>query len=202
MLRSALKALLAPYPDIQVTGEAANGRELLERVATQPPDVVLMDINMPGLNGIEATARLAETHPRVRVIIVSAHEDAPTVLRALRAGARGFVLKTSEPDDLATAIREVSSNRVHYGPSVAELLAKWAVTPELAEDPLARLSPRQREVLQLIAEGHSTKEIAHALGVSVSTVDTHRTELMRRLNVRDVAGVVRVAISSGLIRSS
>jgi DNA-binding NarL/FixJ family response regulator len=198
-----LKALLANRQGVEVVGEASTGREALTVVERLHPDVVLMDVSMPDLNGIEATAKLADTHPAVRVIIVSSHDDEVLVKRALKASAKGYLLKTASPQELEAAISSVMRGNVYLSPLVGNYLAKWAVQP-LSEhdDPLSRLSPRQREVLQLIAEGRSTKEIAGQLGLGVSTIDSHRTELMRRLDIHDVAGLVRFAFAAGLLRGS
>lgn len=201
LIRMGLKALVTTRPDVEVVGEASTGREALAIVEQLQPDIVLMDVSMPDLNGIDATAKLAETHPAVRVIIVSAHEDEVMVKRALKASARGYLLKSAKPEELDAAISSVMRGNVYFSPLVGNYLAKWALQPPAEhDDPVSRLSPRQREVLQLIAEGRSTKEIAFELGLSVSTIDTHRTELMRRLDIHDVAGLVRFAFTAGLLR--
>lgn len=200
LIRTALLALVARRKDIEVVGEAGTGREAMALIQERSPDVVLMDISMPDLNGIEATAKLAVTNPEVKVIILSSHEDESVVRRALKASARGYVVKGASGAELDAAINAVMRGEVYFSPVVASYLAKWASQPAGSPgDPLAPLSPRQREVLQLIAEGRSTKEIAFELGLSVSTVDTHRSELMRRLDIHDVAGLVRFAIAAGLV---
>jgi DNA-binding NarL/FixJ family response regulator len=200
LIRRSLRVLLEQTPDFAVVGEAGNGREAVAKAHALKPDVVLMDIGMPELNGIEATARILAEVPGTRVVMLSSHDDQGVVLRAVRSGARGYVLKTATADELAAAVRAVARGEVHFGPAVAEHLVLLAASPGAAADPLDRLSPRQREILQLIAEGRSTKEIAFDLGLSPSTVDTHRTELMRRLGIHDVAGLVRFAYAAGLLK--
>jgi len=200
LIRRSLRVLLEQTPDFEVVGEAGTGRDALAQAQALKPDLVLMDIGMPELNGIEATALILAEVPGTRVVILSSHEDQGVVLRAVRSGARGYVLKTATADELAAAVRAVARGEVHFGPAVAEHLVLLAAGPAAAADPLDRLSPRQREILQLIAEGRSTKEIAFDLGLSPSTVDTHRTELMRRLGIHDVAGLVRFAYEAGLLK--
>ena len=181
-----------------MVGEASDGIDAVQVVKDLKPDVVLMDIGMPRLNGFEATARLSEECPQVRVIVLSQHEDEVTARRAVKSGAKGYVLKGAAVEELFAAVRAVCRGQSYFVSPVGDYVANWAAGGDTAVDPIASLSLRQREVLQLIAEGLSTKEIAFRLKLSSSTVDTHRTELMRRLNLHDVASLVRFAISQGM----
>lgn len=183
---------------IDVVGEAADGIEAVQLVRDLGPDLVLMDIGMPRLNGFEATARLTEEFPLTKVIVLSQHDDEVTARRAVKSGAKGYVLKGAAVEELFAAIRAVCRGQSYFVSPVGDYFAAWAAGGSVDVDPLGTLSRRQREVLQLIAEGLSTKEIAFRLKLSSSTVDTHRTELMRRLNLHDVASLVRFAIRHGL----
>jgi len=200
LIRDGLRTMLERRGQISVVGEAASGEEGLATAARTRPDVVLMDVTMPGMNGLEATARLAKGRPPCKVIVLSGSARPKFVQRALLAGAKGYVLKTESPANLATAILEVHAGGRWFSPTVRQTLAELALDPGSMEfDPLDRLSPRQRSVLQLIAEGASNREIGTHLGISESTVDTHRTELMRRLGLHDVAGLVRFACQEGIV---
>jgi DNA-binding NarL/FixJ family response regulator len=184
---------------MQVVGEAANGQEALRLVETIKPDLVLMDIAMPELNGLEATARIAKEHPEVRVIILSMHSNEEYARRAIRAGAQGYVLKRASTAELELAIRAVAQGEPYLTPAISKhLLADFARRSE-ATSPLDQLTPRQREVLQLIAEGHSRKEIAEKLSISPKSFDVYRSEIMQQLNIEDTAGLVRFAIQNGLV---
>ena len=199
LVRSGMRALLETLPDVTVVGEAASGRDALCAIAEQAPDVALMDITMPDMNGLSATERVSREHPRVAVLIVSMHADQEFVARALRAGARGYLLKDSSRAELETAVRTVARGGTYLSPAVAKPEVDGSVTRgEAPVEPVERLSPRQREILQLIAEGRTTKEVAARLGVSVKTAETHRSTLMKRLDVHDVAGLVRFAIRVGI----
>lgn len=199
LIRHALR-LLVEKSGSTVVAEASSGREVLELVGRAQPDLVLMDVSMAVMNGIAATEALRLSHPSLPVVMLSSHEDAATVHRAIKAGARGYLLKTADAEELGAAIKAVTRGQVYFSAKVNAYLMKWATEPPSGDiDPLNVLTPRQREVLQLIAEGMSNKEIAFQLGLSSSTVDTHRSELMRRLDVHDVAGLVRAALSAGLI---
>ena len=201
LVRAGIRALLQRLPGVVVVGESPNGRDALEQVAQLFPDVVLMDIAMPELNGLEATSRLTHLHPRVKVIILSMHAAGEYVGQALTAGAAGYVLKDAGPRELELAIRAVARGEFFLSPRVSRDVVDGYVHGKGArpDDPLARLTSRQREVLQLMAEGRSTKEIAHLLGLSPKTIETHRSQLMERLNIHDVAGLVRLAIRTGLV---
>ncbi len=199
LFRAGMKALLGEIPGVEVCAEARDGRETLEQVARHRPDIVLIDIAMAGMNGLEATARILRTHPRTKVVILSMHATEAYVLEALRAGAAGYLIKDADTEELALALKAVRRGETYLSPPVSrhvvsEYVRRTGGEPNL----LATLSPRQREILQLIAEGNTTKDIANLLNLSVKTVDTHRTQLMERLNIHDVAGLVRFAIRSGL----
>ena len=181
-----------------MVAEATDGATAVERVLALAPDIVLMDIEMPGLNGFEAAARLVRAGSTAKVIVLSQHDDELTARRALIAGAKGYLLKSVAVDELWTAIQAVHRGQSYFASPVGDYVASWAAATSTTPDPIAPLSGRQREVLQLIAEGLSTRAIAARLSLSVSTIDTHRTELMRRLHLRDVAALVRFAIQHKL----
>jgi len=183
-----------------VVAEASDGREALALAATHRPHVLLMDIAMPGLNGLEAAARLARELPEVRVIILSMHASEEYVLQALRAGAAGYLLKGAGPAELELAVRAAARGETYLSPSMSRHVVDDYLrrTGAAASSP-DPLTPRQREILQLIAEGHTTKGVASKLGLSVKTVETHRMQLMERLDIHDVAGLVRYAIRIGLV---
>jgi DNA-binding NarL/FixJ family response regulator len=180
--------------------EAADGREALQLVSQQRPDVVLMDITMPDLNGLEATAQIAHDFPAVKIVVLSMHPDDAYVNRALKAGASGYLLKTASGPELELAIRAVARGDVYLGPRVAKrVIPGYLATGIELPAEIERLTPRQREILQLIAEGCTSKQIAQRLGLSVKTVERHRVELMHRLEIHDIAGLVRWAIRHGLV---
>lgn len=207
LVRAGIRALLQNFPDMQVVAEAENGREAMGLIRTHNPDVVLMDIAMPELNGLDATAQLVKEFPKLRIIILSMHVTEGYVLAALRAGASGYLLKGAATSELELAIKAVARGETYLSSAVSKYVIDTykrgtggAITS--TNGPGGRqidLTPRQREVLQLIAEGHSTKEIAQKLKISVKTAKTHRSELMRRLDIHDVAGLVRYAIQTGLV---
>jgi DNA-binding NarL/FixJ family response regulator len=200
LIRAGLRALLHSLDGVQVVAEASGGHEALESVQSHHPDVILMDIAMPGLNGLEAVARMAKESPSVRIIILSMYANEEYVRQALMAGAVGYVLKGAEPAELELAIKAVMRGETYLTPAVSkQVVQDYLMQAEAKPSPLQELTPRQREVLQLIAEGHSTKSIAQKLDLSVKTVETHRAELMNRLGIHDVAGLVRYAIRIGLI---
>jgi DNA-binding NarL/FixJ family response regulator len=201
LFRAGIRKLLQSFEGIDVVGEAADGDEALRLCATERPDVLLMDIAMPGLNGVEAAARLTRDAPRPRVIILSMHTGQEHVLRAIRAGAAGYLLKDATPAELEAAVRAVARGEVYLSPSISRYLVDDYVRRAGSDaSPLDRLTPRQREVLQLIAEGNTTKAIATRLGLSVKTVETHRAQLMDRLETRELAGLVRLAVRLGIVQ--
>ncbi len=200
LVREGVRALLERHDDFMVVGEAATGGEAIELAGTLLPDVVLMDLAMPGMSGLEAIQVLASQQPQLPVLAFSAYADEKRIGRAVRAGARGYVLKTEGAEGLCEAIRTVVRGEAWFSTGVQSTLERTAGDPTLAAlDPLERLSQRQRRVLQLIAEGHSNRTMAATLRLSESTVDSHRTELMRRLGVHDVATLVRFACQEGLV---
>lgn len=207
LVRAGIRALLENVPEIEVVAEAENGRQVRALIKTRQPDVVLMDIAMPELNGLDATAQLVREFPRLRVIILSMHATKGYVLQALRAGASGYLLKGAATPELALAVKAVARGETYLSSAVSKYVVEAFKGGEgggpasrgTAAPGEAELTPRQREVLQLIAEGHSTKEIAEKLNISVKTVKTHRAELMRRLELHDVAGLVRHAVQIGLV---
>jgi DNA-binding NarL/FixJ family response regulator len=201
LVRAGMRALLSELPDIEVVAETGDGREALRLVREKKPDIALIDISMPGLNGLEVAARIVHDHASTRVIIVSMHGDDESVRRALLAGASGYLLKNSDRSELELALRAVARGDTWLSPSLTKrVVAAFTQGALPGEGPLAVLTPRQREVLQLVAEGHSNKEIASRLAVSLKTVETHRTELMERLGIHGVAGLVRYAMQVGLVR--
>ncbi|HEV2263892.1 MAG: response regulator [Stellaceae bacterium] len=200
LIRASLKSLIGEFPSIQVVGEAGDGREALEHAGKLQPHVVLMDIAMPGLNGLEATRRLVKDYPQVRVVMLSMHADESHVLQALRAGASGYVLKGSAPRELEMAIEAVARGEIFLSPAISKhVIDVYLNRAEGQTNSLDLLTPRQREILQLIAEGKSSKQIAQLLDASVKTIESHRASLMERLDIHDVAGLVRYAIRHGLV---
>ena len=189
--------ILDAQADMEIVGEAGNGREAVELAEQLHPDVVVMDVSMPELNGIEATRRLASSSPRVRVIALSMHKDSVYVREILRAGARGYLLKDSGAADLVAAIRAVASGESYLSPAVSN-----AVLDDYrrhATNPIDLLTSREREVLQLLAEGKTNKEIAGVLNLSVYTVEAHRGRIMEKLNLHSIGELVRFAVRNGLI---
>jgi len=193
LVRSGIRSLLDHIFEIQVVAEAGEGYEALRLVKEHQPDVVLMDISMPNLSGLQATIRITKDFPNVRVIILSMHSNEEYVSRALASGAAGYVVKTCSADQLKQAIAIVASGKTYLG--LPDAVADGAAEKALLE----RLTPRQSEVLRLLAEGGSVKGIALSLNISVKTVETHRAELMNRLNLHDIASLVRFAVRVGLI---
>jgi DNA-binding NarL/FixJ family response regulator len=201
LVRASLRSLLTDNPGIEVVAEASDGRQAFELVGQHRPDLVLMDISMPGLNGLEATRQIVKAHPNVRVIVLSMHASDQHVLRALRAGASGYVLKGSLPRELELAIESVARGEIFLSPAISRHVIEvyLSQTAGKGDDALEHLTPRQREILQLIAEGKSSKQIAQLLKASVKTIESHRASLMERLDIHDVAGLVRYAIRLGLV---
>ena len=197
VVRQGFKMILSAQPDMEIVGEAGNGREAVELAVQLKPDVVVMDVAMPELNGIEATRRLVASAPHIRVIALSMHKDNVYVREILRAGARGYLLKDSVAGDLVTAIRAVAAGESYLSPAVSNAVLddyRRHVT-----NPIDLLSSREREVLQMLAEGKTNKEIAVVLNLSVYTVDAHRGRIMEKLNVHSINELVRFAVRNGLI---
>ena len=200
LVRAGLVKLLEFMPGVVVVGEASDGLQMLAMVEVCKPHLVLMDIAMPGLNGLEAAARLQKSDPGIQVIILSMHQEDQYVRQALRSGARGYLLKDSAPLELQLAIQAVMRGDTYLSPAVTRgVVSDYAQRLRSEEEQEVPLSPRQREVLQLIAEGLSTKEIALRLDLSVKTVESHRTLLMKQLDIHEVAGLVRYALRKGVI---
>jgi DNA-binding NarL/FixJ family response regulator len=201
LVRAGIRALLEKLPEVTVLGEASNGREALELVRIHKPDVVLMDITMPGLNGLEAAARMAKEFPDVRLIILSMHNNEEYYWRALKTGAAGYLLKKAATAELAIALQQVIHGEIYLSREISTRLLKNFPLEGIAgrKSPFEQLTGRQREILQLIAEGQNTKEIAEILKISPKTVEYHRLKLMTGLNVHDVPGLVRFALRVGLI---
>jgi DNA-binding NarL/FixJ family response regulator len=200
LVRAGIRALLQKIAGVQVVAEAENGKEALELIEKHKPDIALMDIAMPEMDGLTAAARVMADFPLVRVIILSMHSDQEYVMRALRAGAKGYLLKGARMSELELAVMAVARGETYLSPAAANHVVDNVVgRAESEASPLSRLTPRQRQVLQLIAEGNSRKQIARKLNVSAKTVDTFRSQVMEELNIHDVAGLVRFAINQGLI---
>jgi DNA-binding NarL/FixJ family response regulator len=198
LVRAGIRSLVEGVKGFEIVAEAGDGREALRLVKIHQPDVILMDIAMPGLNGLDATARIAKAFPGSAVIILSMHATREYVLEALQAGASGYVLKNAAVHELETAIRIVARGGKYLTPSVSgQIIA--GVTGASGTSAAAALTQRQREILQLIAEGRSTRDIADLLHLSVKTVETHRAQLMDRLGIFEVASLVRYAIRIGLV---
>jgi len=199
LVRAGIRALLEGLDGVGVVAEAGNGAEVLDLAREHRPDVVLLDISMPGMSGLDASAQLRRELPEVRVVMLSMHANEEYVLQALRAGAVGYLLKDSATAELEIALKAVMQGETYLSPPISRQVVDGYVQRVGAEQPGPDiLTPRQRQVLQLIAEGRSTKEIAYHLDLSVKTVETHRAQLMERLQIRDIAGLVKYAIRSGL----
>ena len=202
LIRAGLRMVVTSQPDLTVIGEANDGREALAMADKLKPDVVVMDIGMPSLNGIEACRRIHNSLPKTQVVMLSMHSDEGYVLRALKAGARGYLLKDSAEADLANAIRAVVAGKSFFSPAVGKVLLEdymRKLERTGAEDSFDLLSPREREVLQLVAEGKSSKEIANLLGLSVYTVETHRANVMQKLNLHNIPELILYAVRKGVI---
>lgn len=203
LLRSGLRALLERIQDICVVAEAGDGREALALVEAHLPDVVLMDVAMAGLNGLEAAQRLLHRFAGLRVIMLSMHKNEEYVLRAMNVGAMGYLLKDAAAGELEIAVRTVMAGEFYLSPALAQPLSEYMAqcgTQSAIKNDLDRLTPREREVLQLIAEGNTMQQIAGVMGISVKTVETHRYRLMDKLNIHHVTHLVRFAIRAGLVQ--
>jgi DNA-binding NarL/FixJ family response regulator len=202
ILRDGMRLLLERQPGFSVVGEAADGREIVQLTQEHSPDVVVMDIAMPNMNGIEATRRIVEKFPNTGVVILSMHYDESYVIRSLKAGARAYLLKDAMKAELIAAIRAVAEGRSFFSPRISRILQEdyvEALGRKGADDSYELLTEREREILQLVAEGKTNKEIADALNVSVYTVDTHRTHILQKLNLHSVPEVILYAVRKGII---
>jgi DNA-binding NarL/FixJ family response regulator len=205
LVRAGLRALLESIDEVTAISEAGDGRRALELVAAERPDVALLDISMPGLNGLEVAARVTSDSPRTRLVILSMHSSPSHVAQALRAGAVGYLLKDSAAEELGLALRAVMSGETYLSPAISRqvvdgFLGRLARPEQDGPESIdAQLTPRQREILQLVAESRSSKEVAAMLKLSVKTVEAHRSQIMERLGIHDLAGLVRYAIRVGLV---
>ena len=199
LVRAGIRSLLNAMNEVEVVAEASSGEEAIELAASSHPDVVLMDIAMKGITGLEAAARMRSRNPEVRVVILSMHSGEEYVLQALRAGAAGYLLKDAATGELELALRSVMRGESWLSPAVSRQVVEGYVQRAGGEQAPEVLTARQREVLRLVASGKSTKEIAFLLNLSVKTVETHRAQIMERLGIRDVAGLVRYALRTGLV---
>ncbi|HEY2956558.1 MAG TPA: response regulator transcription factor [Candidatus Eisenbacteria bacterium] len=198
LFREGLKGLLASH-EFDVIAEAGDGQDAIRLARKHQPELALVDITMPGLNGVDATREIHRVAPRCKVVVLTMHKDSPYVAAALRAGARGYVLKTQPAAELLKALREVAKGDVYLVPDVSRVLVEsYQRNEDVAEDPL---SPREREVLQLVAEGKTTKEIGAVLNISFKTAESHRLRIMAKLDIHDTAGLVRYAIRNRLIQA-
>ncbi len=204
VVRRGLCALLRAKPEWEVCGEASNGREAVEKAIKLNPDAVILDVGMPNLNGLEATRQIVKAKPQIRILILTLHDSDQLVQEVLNAGARGFLLKTDAARDLVTAIEALRNNKIYFTPKVASMVLEGYlrhndnVSPPSHSSP-SRLTPREREIVQLLAEGKSSRNVAEALGLSVKTAETHRANIMRKLNLHSVSDLVMYAVRNNIV---
>ena len=202
IIREGLRVMLGNQPDMEVVAVAANGREAIQLVEKHEPDIAVIDLSMPELNGVEAIQQMMPRHPHLQVVVLSIHETKPYVYRALKAGAKGYLVKETAGLEVVDAVRAVQRGERYLSQSISDLLttASFQKLESLIDvSPLEALSPREREILQLVAEGKTSQEIAERLSISPKTVDTYRSRLMHKIRVEDMAGVVKFAIQHGVI---
>jgi DNA-binding NarL/FixJ family response regulator len=202
IIRSGLKALLDREPDIEVVAEAADGRQAVQKAQELLPEVVLLDIAMPNLNGIEAARQIAAKHERMGIIILSMHSDESYVLKALKAGARGYLLKDSSESDVMNAVRAVNAGKAYFSPEISRLMADdylRQMQQRGVEDSYELLTSREREILQMLAEGKSNKDVANLLNLSLHTVETHRGNILQKLNLHSVPELILYAVRKGIV---
>lgn len=201
-VRTGLRHVLEEHPEFKVTGEAADGREAVRLAEQEHPDVAVLDIGMPNLNGIEAARQISETLPEISIIMLSMHSDEAYVLRSLKAGARAFLLKQSAESDLIAAIQAVSQGKSFFSPAISQMLLEdymRQIRDRDVEDSYDLLTPREREILQMIAEGKSNKDMANLLQLSLYTIETHRANLMEKLNLHTIPELILYAVRKGVI---
>jgi DNA-binding NarL/FixJ family response regulator len=204
VVRRGLCALLRAQPDWEVCGEASNGREAVEQAVKLRPEVVILDIGMPNLNGLEATRQILKENPRIKVLILTLHDSDQVVQQVLNAGARGFLLKSDAARDLVAAVEALRRDKIYFTPKVASMVLDGYLRRDNAPVPQdipgrSRLTPREREIVQLLAEGKSSKEVAVALGLSVKTAETHRSNIMRKLALHSVSDLVLYAVRNNIV---
>lgn len=204
VVRRGLRALLEAQPDFQVCGEAATGREAVEKAGECKPDLVVMDLSMPELNGLEATRKILRSDPQVEILILTMHESEQVVRDVLEAGARGYMLKSDAARDLVTAVKAMRQHKPFFTSRIAELVLQGFLAGRASSDTpgpsLPALTPREREIVQLLAEGKSNKEVAVALGISVKTAEAHRANIMRKLNLHSLSDLVHYAIRNKIVQ--
>jgi len=198
IMREGLRTLVARYPEMTVVGEAGDGASAVQLASELSPDIVIMDISMPGLNGIEATRRIRANEPRIRVVALSMHADRRFVLETLKAGASGYLLKDCAFEEIASALRSVAGGGMYLSARITDLVVREYMSSQKPDGGPQALTPREREVLQLVAEGQSTKDIAYKLAISVKTVETHRQQLMEKLGIHSVAELTKYAVREGI----
>jgi len=199
VVRKGLQSCLARQERLRVVGEASDGEEALQKALELIPDVVLLDISMPRKDGLTVTGALRKAAPQIKVLILSVHSNKEYLFRIIQAGAHGYVSKEASPDELLRAIESVHNGETFFTPEIAQAALSQLVNNGGKKDPFALLTTREREVLVLIAQGQSNKEIAHVLGIGVRTIETHRERIMRRLDIHSVAGLTKFAIANGLV---
>lgn len=199
LVRDGLKSILSFLKDVEVVGEASDGRGAIDLMRDVDIDVMIMDIAMSGLNGLDATLRITEKYPDAKILILSMYDSEEYIARSMQNGARGYMLKNAAPDEFEVAIRKVAAGAIYLSPEIGDQMRRHLMQQKKSTDSLEILSSRQREILQAIAEGRSTKEIAELLSISPKTVETHRGHLMQKLNIHEIAGLVRYAIKHGLV---
>ncbi len=205
LVRAGLRALLQSFADVEVLAECSDGHEALAQVTQLKPDILMLDISMPGMNGLEVARRIPDISPSTRILVLSMHVGPEYVAQAMRAGIAGYLVKDAAVDELRSALDTLAMGRTYLSPVISETMLhgflRTGKSPVEAGAELDRLTARQREILQLIAEGHGTRDIAARLGLSVKTVESHRSQLMDRLDIHDVPGLVRFAVRTGLVPS-
>jgi DNA-binding NarL/FixJ family response regulator len=204
VVRRGVRALLESRPGWEICGEAVDGQDAIRKAADLKPDIVVLDISLPGLNGLEATSRILKESPKSEVLILTMHHSEELAQQVIKAGARGYVLKSDADQSLVAAIDKLSQHQTFFTSRVAEFVLDSGARGEnerlAVEDPSRRMTSRERQIVQLVAEARSTKEVASHLGISVKTVEAHRTNIMRKLRLRSVSELVRYAIRNGIVQ--